>query len=103
MRRRRHDVRVIERARDHLRGDQAGDVRHVREQKRAHLVRDGAHLRVVVQARIRGRAGDDELRSERGRELVARLVIDEPGGLVQAVRHRLEKDAHRADLLRVRL
>ena len=103
MRRRRHDVGVLERRRDHPRGDQTGNVRHVREQIRVGLVGDLAHALVVVQTRVCGRAGDEQLGAVRARERFAPVVIDQAGGLVQAVRHRLEKNGHRGDLLRVRL
>ena len=50
-----------------------------------------AHARVIVQARVRGRTGDENLGAVRCREALARVVVDEPRGLVEAVGHRSKK------------
>ena len=78
-------------------------MRHVRQEVRPGAVGDFAHALVVVQSAVRGRARDEELRTVRGGERLARVVVDQTGGLVEPVRHGLEEDGHRGDLLRVRL
>ncbi len=55
------DVRMRHGRRMHAAGDQAGDVRHVEDVNRAHLVGDLAHAREVPQARIGAGAADDDL------------------------------------------
>mmetsp|Transcript_24738 Transcript_24738/g.80923 ORF Transcript_24738/g.80923 Transcript_24738/m.80923 type:complete len:488 (+) Transcript_24738:17-1480(+) len=84
------DVRVVEGGRHNLCCDEAGDVRHVCEQDRPDLVADLAHPRVVDVARVRRRAGDDELGPEDGGRLLQLVVVDDPSRLVEAVRHRGE-------------
>ena len=46
----------------HAARDQAGNVRHVEDVNRAHLVGDLAHAREIPQARIGAGAADDDLR-----------------------------------------
>ena len=90
-----HHVGVIERRRDHIRGDEAGDVRHVREQKRAGGIGNLPHALVVVEAAVRAGARDEELGPVRGGQRLARVVVDQPRGFVEPVRHGLEEDGHR--------
>ena len=47
----------------HAAGDEAGDVRGVEEEQRADLVGDLAERHRIDDARVRGRAGDDQLRA----------------------------------------
>ena len=58
----RDDVGVRDRRRVRAAGDEPGDVRGVDEQQRADLVGDRAERREVDDARVRGGAGDDQLR-----------------------------------------
>mmetsp|Transcript_3376 Transcript_3376/g.10447 ORF Transcript_3376/g.10447 Transcript_3376/m.10447 type:complete len:478 (+) Transcript_3376:332-1765(+) len=97
------DVRVVEGGGDDVGGDQARDVSHVGEQKGAVLVGDLSHSRVIYQPRVRRGARDDELRPKEPRRRGHRLVVDDPGRLVESVRHGLEKNRRCRDLLRRRL
>ena len=91
----RHGVRV------HARGDEAGDVRHVDEQVRAHLVGDRAELRPVDDLRVRAEAGDDHLRLVFQREAFDFGVIDQ-ALVVHAVLHGVEQLAADVHLRAVR-
>jgi hypothetical protein len=53
-----------QREKKHLCGDEAGDVRHVREHQRAHFVADEADARVVPLARVGATTADNHLRAE---------------------------------------
>mmetsp|Transcript_18352 Transcript_18352/g.42049 ORF Transcript_18352/g.42049 Transcript_18352/m.42049 type:complete len:252 (-) Transcript_18352:229-984(-) len=97
------DVRVVEWGRHDARRDEARDVRHVREQVRAHLVADLPHARVVDVPRVGRGARDDQLWPEERGVLLELVVIDVAGGLVQPIRHRLEVHGDHRDLLGVRL
>ena len=74
VRRRRHDVRVIERRRNDASSDQPGNMRHVCEQPRADAVADLAEALVVEQTRVGARARDDHVWTEQLR-LVSQLVV----------------------------
>ena len=71
------DVGVRHRARVQPGGHEAGEVRHVRPEQRAHLVGDRAEGCEVEVARVRGPAGDDHLRLL-GDGLLAELVHVDP-------------------------
>ena len=88
--------RLVRRARDEVgdahrvgieaRGHQAGVVRHVDHEQRAHLVGDVAEALPVGAQRVGGGAGHDHARVELARE-VAHLVVVDLLGLAQAVGH----------------
>ena len=68
---------------------QAGEVRHVHQELGADLVGDGAEGGEVDDAGVGAAAGDDE-RGPLAQRLVAHLVVvDAPGGGIDAVVHRL--------------
>src|SRR6202000_1216330 len=54
------DVRVRQRAGEHIGGDQAGEMRHVHHKVGSHLVGDPADAWKVDEARIGGAACDDK-------------------------------------------
>ena len=93
------DVAVGERVVHDVRGDEAGDVRHVGHEVGAHLVADLPHALVVVVARVRGRAGDDQLGAVQHGVGLEGVVVDEAGVLVEPVRQGLEEDGGGGDLL----
>mmetsp|Transcript_23839 Transcript_23839/g.67519 ORF Transcript_23839/g.67519 Transcript_23839/m.67519 type:complete len:374 (+) Transcript_23839:342-1463(+) len=97
------DVRVVEGRGDVAAHHEARDVRHVRQQDGTAIVRDLAHALVVDQAGVRARAGDEDLRADAGGELLALVVVDEAGALVQAVGDGLEVLRDHADFLGLRL
>mmetsp|Transcript_11910 Transcript_11910/g.50040 ORF Transcript_11910/g.50040 Transcript_11910/m.50040 type:complete len:296 (-) Transcript_11910:20-907(-) len=94
-----HHVGILEGRRDHVRGDEAGDVRHVGHEVGAHLVADLPHALVVVVARVRGRAGDDQLGAVQHGVGLEGVVVDEAGVLVEPVRQGLEENGGGGDLL----
>jgi hypothetical protein len=89
---------VRQRVRVHARGHQAGDVRHVDHQVRAHRVRDLAEALEVEHARIRREAGDDHLRFLGQCLRGQRFVVDLAGVGTDAVLHRAEDLAGEIDL-----
>mmetsp|Transcript_3360 Transcript_3360/g.10545 ORF Transcript_3360/g.10545 Transcript_3360/m.10545 type:complete len:487 (+) Transcript_3360:1887-3347(+) len=99
----RDHVRVLEGRRDDARSHQARDVGHVRQQVRARAVGHLAHALVVVQPRVGGGAGDEDLGTEQLRGAGHGVVVDQARRLVQPVRHALKVDGHGADLLGGRL
>ncbi len=84
------DVRVRQRARVHLAGDQPGEMRHVDHQIGADRIRDLAELREVDDARIGGPAGDDDLRLVLGGEARNLVEIDARVLAPHAVLHGVE-------------
>ena len=76
---------------------------HVGEEEGVGFVGDFLHATVVVQAGVRRGAGDEELGAEGGGELLARIVVNQARGFVEAVGHGLEKDGDGGDLLVIRL
>jgi hypothetical protein len=92
-------VGVLKRGGHHIGRNEARNVRHVRKQVRSNAVADGAHPLVVDVAGIRGSAGNDDLGAEEEGVLRQTIVVDEAGGLIEAVRHLLEEDGGGADLL----
>src|SRR5688572_13804574 len=70
------EVRDADGRRIKARGDQPGVMRDVGHQQRAALVGDGAKALPVDGERIRRRAGDDELRLLRHRDLLGLIVVD---------------------------
>ena len=82
------EVRDADRRRIDAGGDQPGVVRHVHHQLRAHAVGDRAKALPVDHARIRRRAGDDELRLVLVREALRRVVVDELGFRMRVRRRR---------------
>jgi hypothetical protein len=103
VRRRRHDVAVWEGRGNRARRDEAGDVRHVRDELRAVRVRDLAHACVVDRARVGGGARDDELRALELRVALDGILVDDARPLVDALGERLEENRNGRDLLLVRL
>ena len=103
VRRRRDHVGVFKRRRDQFRGDQTGNVRHIRQHQRLGIVARLAHSRVIDLSRVRGRTGDDNLRSKRLRQLVQLLVIDQTRRFVQSVWHGVEVNGRGGNLLGVGL
>jgi hypothetical protein len=93
------DVGVGEGGGDHVRGDEAGDVRHVGEEVGADGFGDGAHAGVVDQAAVGGGAGDDDLGAVEGCEFFEFGVVDQAGRLVQAVRQGFEVFGDHGDFL----
>mmetsp|Transcript_28829 Transcript_28829/g.84506 ORF Transcript_28829/g.84506 Transcript_28829/m.84506 type:complete len:327 (+) Transcript_28829:985-1965(+) len=94
-----HHVRVLEGPGHRVGRDEARDVRHVREEVRAHGVGDGAHAAVVVVARVGGGAGDEQLGADHLDRLRQLVVVDESRGFVEAVGEGLEVDGHGRHLL----
>ena len=92
MRRRRHDVAVLERVADLARRHQTTDVRHVHHQHRAARVGDLAEARVVQVARVRRVASHDQLGLVDVGVLLQLVVVDQTRLLVHVVRQRLEED-----------
>ena len=84
------DVRVRHRARIDARGHQAGHMRHVHHQQRAHLVGDGAEARPVDDARVGREAGDEELGAVLARQAGDLVVVDQAVALAHAVLHCVE-------------
>ena len=80
------DVRVRDRRRVLAAGDQARDVRHVDEERRADRVRDLAHPRPVDDARVGREAADDHLRPHLLGQLLHGVVVDQLGLAIDAVR-----------------
>ena len=80
-----HDVGRGDGRRVQARGDQAGEVGHVGPQLRANLVGDGAERVEVQVARVRGPAGDDDVRLLRQRLLADLVHVDAHGVGVDAV------------------
>mmetsp|Transcript_109442 Transcript_109442/g.274134 ORF Transcript_109442/g.274134 Transcript_109442/m.274134 type:complete len:517 (+) Transcript_109442:95-1645(+) len=83
----------------HACGDQAGDVRNVRHEQRAHLICDRAELGEVHDARVGGGTAQDHGRTEHQRRLPELLEVNEAGLRVHLVRQGLEVDRGRRDLL----
>mmetsp|Transcript_56404 Transcript_56404/g.147018 ORF Transcript_56404/g.147018 Transcript_56404/m.147018 type:complete len:476 (+) Transcript_56404:49-1476(+) len=83
----------------HAGGDQAGDVRNVRHEQRAHLICDRAELGEVHDARVGGGTAQDHGRTEHQRRLPELLEVNEAGLRVHLVRQGLEVDRGRRDLL----
>ena len=79
--------------------DQAGDVGHVRHEDGADAVADLAHAGVVVGARVRCGASDDELGAEGGDDALELGVVDKACLLVQVVRHGLPEQRRRRHTL----
>ena len=87
--------RLVGRTGDHLRmrnrrgvdpaGNQPGEVRHVHQEERAYLVRDGAEGREVDDAGVGAAAGDDESRPFLSGLIPHLVVIDQAGGGIHAV------------------
>ena len=71
----------------HAGGDEAGDVRHVHDHRRADGLRDGADAREVDHARVGAGADHDHLRLVLVRELLELLVVDSLVVLADAVGH----------------
>src|ERR1700679_405077 len=69
----------------HTASDQAGEVRHVDEQKGADFVGNGAHAREVEGARVGAAAADDELGLLAAGDLGELVVVDDLGILTHAV------------------
>ena len=86
VRRRRDEIGVRHRARMDAGGDQAGDVRHVGEDRRADAIGCRADAREIDDARIRARADDDHLRLVLVGEPIELVVVDPLVGLADAVR-----------------
>lgn len=86
------DITVLERVPDLAGRDEPADVRHIRHEPRALLVRDLSEPRIVPLARVRGRAADDEARLEEARLGCERREVDELRGALEAVGERLEVD-----------
>ena len=93
----RDHVRVLDGAGVHACRDQAGHVRHVHEEDRAHLVGDGAHACPVDDLRIRAETADQHLRLVFHCKALDFVVIDQ-ALLVHAVLHRVEQLAGNVDL-----
>jgi hypothetical protein len=77
VRRRGHEIAVRDRARLDARGDEPGEVGHVAEKERAHLVRDLAEAPGLDRARIRRAAAHDQFRPVLLREPQDVVVVDE--------------------------
>ena len=88
VRRERDDVGVRHRRRVRATGDEPGDVRGVDHEQRADLVGDRTERLEVDDARVRGRAGDDQLRPLARGELADRVVVEDLGVVVDAVARR---------------
>mmetsp|Transcript_5554 Transcript_5554/g.15704 ORF Transcript_5554/g.15704 Transcript_5554/m.15704 type:complete len:304 (-) Transcript_5554:314-1225(-) len=97
------DVGIVEWGLNDASGDKTTDVSHVGKKPSVRLVADLSHSSVVIQSRVGARSSDNELWSEEGGVLLERIVVDEPGLLVQSVWHGLEVDGHGTDLLLVGL
>ena len=82
---RAHEVGERERARVDTGGHETCDVGHVDEQERADVGRDGGHPVEVPQARIGGRATDDELGTDLAGGGGHRVVVDPFSVLAHAV------------------
>src|SRR5438445_7527785 len=98
VRRRRHDLRVADRSRVLPRRDETGEVRHVHEEQRLDRVGDLPQPREIEDARIRRRAGDDELRAVLLRDPLELVVIQHLVVLANSVRGEvveLAREVHR--------
>ena len=71
-------------------GDQAGEMRHVDEERGAAVVRDRAEPFEIDRARICRPTGDDQLRSVRRRQAFDLAVVDEAVLAAHAVMLRVE-------------
>ena len=85
-----HEVGVRHRGRVLARGDQTGNVRHIDHQQAASLVGDVAQPGKVDDARIGGRARDDEFGLHFKRLTFKRVVVDDLFLLRHAIRHEVE-------------
>ena len=74
---RRHDMRMAEGRRVLTRGDEAGKMRHIHQEKRSHLIADFTKALEVEVARVSGAAGDDQLRLVLSRKPLDFIEIDE--------------------------
>ncbi len=88
VRRRGHEVAVLDRVRVQPRGHEAREVGHVAEQQCVHLVRDLAEAPGLDRARIRRAAAHDQLRTVLLREGEHVVVVDE----VRLPRHAVVDD-----------
>ena len=77
--------------------DEAGDVRGVDEQQRADVVGDRSERVEVDDAGVRGRAGDDQLRTGLLRERADHVVVEGLRLVVDAVRDELVHPAAEVD------
>ncbi len=82
-----HHVGEGNRVRVQTGSDQTGDVGHVDEQQRPDLVSDGAKAREIEGLGVGGKAGNDDLRLVFHGQTLDFVVIDQPGGSVQAILH----------------
>ncbi len=72
-------------------GDEAGDMRHVDEEKRAHFIGDLAQPRIIEEARVGGSAGSDHGGLRLFRQPGKGVVIDPLGFFIHAVMRDLVK------------
>ena len=81
---------VRQRARQHRRGDKAGEVRHVHHEQGADPVGDGAEAGEVDLARIGAAAGDDQLRPVLFGEAFDLVIIDAAVVFAHAILYGIE-------------
>eukprot|EP00760_Papus_ankaliazontas_P029894 PhM_4_TR4514/c0_g1_i1/m.58683 len=100
VRRRRHNVGVLEGVVVLAGGDEATVVGHVHEEAGVDGIGDRTVARVIPVTGVRGAAGDDHLRHEELRLGLKRLEVDRARLCVETVRQRLEVHGRRGDLAR---
>ena len=104
VRRRRHNIAVLERVRRFARRHQTADVRHVHHHDRTARVRHLANPSVIPLTRIRRSSANDHLRSVDSSNLLHEIVVHETRLRIHVVRKRLEEDRRtRQSLPSVRL
>jgi hypothetical protein len=92
------DVAELEGVVLNLSGDETRNVRHVHHEVRLVDVGDLAQASVVEVPRVRGGTANDDPGLEEDGVLLEGVVVDQPGGVVDLVRERLEVDGRRRDL-----
>lgn len=92
---RRDDVGVHERRVELSSGDETGDVRHIGHQQRANAVARASHACIVDRSCVGARAGDDQIRSERGGASIELVVVDAMRSSVDFVRLRFKEQRAR--------
>ena len=95
------DLRVRHGRGMHAAGDEAGEVRHVDDEQRAHLVGDLAHAGKVEDARIGAAAADDDLRLFSHGNRLEFVVVDDFGVLADRVGDDLVELAGEVELVAV--
>ena len=84
------DIGVFKGRLDDTGGDETRDVGHVDNQVGTDEVGDLAHASVVDLTAVRRGTGNESLGAVEDNSLLEHIVVDDAGGLVDAVRHSLE-------------